>query len=85
MPQVTIRRPFGELDLGDRLRFESSTVFISSLPVSSVRLGPRKNFGSHVFNDKKVAPAVAVGGGDSQRNNAAIILIMYGIRFVVTE
>jgi hypothetical protein len=27
MPQVTIPRPFGELDLGDQLRLEPHTVF----------------------------------------------------------
>ena len=27
MPQMTIRRPFGELDLGDQLGFEPDTVF----------------------------------------------------------
>jgi hypothetical protein len=27
MPQVTVRRPFGELDLCDQLRFEPHTVF----------------------------------------------------------
>jgi hypothetical protein len=31
MSQVTIRRPFGELDLGNKLRFEPNTVFISCL------------------------------------------------------
>ena len=67
MPQVTIRRPLGELDLRDQLRFEPHAVFHLFLTgVSSVRLGPQKNFGSHVFNDKKVTPAVDVGGGISR-------------------
>ena len=35
MPQVTIRRPFGELDLGDQIRLEPDAVFWSK-PIAFV-------------------------------------------------
>src|SRR5262245_10011790 len=42
MSQVTIRRPFGELNLGDQLRFEPHAVFhffLGQSPLSALLLG----------------------------------------------
>jgi hypothetical protein len=63
MPQVTIRRPFGELYLCGQLRPKRHTVFHFFLSqrrtAVSVRSG-RNFLAATLFNDKKLASAVVV-------------------------
>ena len=71
MSQVTIRRPFGELDLGDQLRSEPHTVFhfffgqgpMSSLPLQEICEGANSKSAHQtdslmVTADSKLLPTV---------------------------
>jgi len=75
MSQVTIRRPFGELDLGDQLRFELQQFFISSsvkahwvrffsgrLPNGQVSVASPLNLVAHVTSKLRYKPVPHLRG-----------------------
>ena len=58
MPQVTIRRPFGELDLCDQLRLEPHTIFhffLSQGPLGTLLLGQISKWASVDFQSLEFA------------------------------